>query len=176
MIKCNLSVLLAERNMRISELSKRTGISRTTLTALAYNQSKGIQYDTFDKLCTFLKVKPDELFIHEFFDYDFEIEAHIGNPFHPIEPTDLELVCDAKIIYKDILKTAKIPISTRAIIESGEMESILLIPHFGDELEDFLAQIPVTFITNMNEEIIDAARAYLTNVFGTKENIEFLIK
>ncbi|WP_376711857.1 helix-turn-helix domain-containing protein, partial [Bacillus paralicheniformis] len=32
MIKCNLAVLLAERNLKNSELSKRTRLNRTTLT------------------------------------------------------------------------------------------------------------------------------------------------
>ena len=46
MIACNLSVLLAERNLKISQVSKATGISRTTLTSLALNNAKGIQFDT----------------------------------------------------------------------------------------------------------------------------------
>lgn len=61
MIKCNLAVILAERNMKISQLAEETRISRTTLTALAYNHGKGIQYDTLDTLCEYLDISPGQL-------------------------------------------------------------------------------------------------------------------
>lgn len=61
MVRCNLSILLAERNLKITKVCKDTGISRTTLTYLANNYSKGIQYDTLNTLCTYLHVSPAEL-------------------------------------------------------------------------------------------------------------------
>jgi len=61
MIRCNLSVLLAERNLKISRLSTMTGISRTTLTSLANNYSQGIQFDTVNTICNFLNIKPEQL-------------------------------------------------------------------------------------------------------------------
>lgn len=61
MVRCNLSVLLAERNLKITRVCKDTGISRTTLTYLANNYSKGIQYDTLNTLCTYLKIGPKDL-------------------------------------------------------------------------------------------------------------------
>lgn len=62
MIRCNLAVLLAERNLKISKVSADTGISRTTLTALSNNYSQGIQFDTANKLCVYLKVTLSDLF------------------------------------------------------------------------------------------------------------------
>lgn len=61
MILCNLSVLLAERHLKISKVSQDTGISRTTLTALANNYGKGLQFDTIDTLCRYLKTTPAQL-------------------------------------------------------------------------------------------------------------------
>jgi DNA-binding Xre family transcriptional regulator len=61
MILCNLSVLLAERHLKISKVSQDTGISRTTLTALANNYGKGLQFDTIDTLCIYLKTTPAQL-------------------------------------------------------------------------------------------------------------------
>lgn len=61
MLRCNLSVLLAERNLKITQVSKDTGISRTTLTALINNRSQGIQFDTINTLCNYLKITPDKL-------------------------------------------------------------------------------------------------------------------
>lgn len=61
MIRCNLAVLLAERNLKISKVSEDTGISRTTLTALGANYSKGIQFETLNTLCAYLKTTPEKL-------------------------------------------------------------------------------------------------------------------
>lgn len=61
MIKSNLAVVLAERNIKITKVSHDTGISRTTLTALTQNNCKGIQFDTLNTLCTYLHVTPSEI-------------------------------------------------------------------------------------------------------------------
>lgn len=64
MIKSNLKVILAENNLRVSKVANDTGISRTTLTALSENHSKGIQLDTMNKLCKYLKILPSDLFVY----------------------------------------------------------------------------------------------------------------
>lgn len=64
----NLSVLLAERRLTLSRVSQDTHISRTTLTALASRSAKGIQFDTLNTLCQYLKVTPDALFAYRPFD------------------------------------------------------------------------------------------------------------
>lgn len=61
MIRCNLSILLAERNLKISKVATLTGISRTTLTSLTNNYSQGIQFDTINTLCNFLNVGPEQI-------------------------------------------------------------------------------------------------------------------
>lgn len=61
MIRCNLAVILAEKNMRLTQISQATGLSRTTLSSLAYNYSKGIQFDTLNTICTFLNITPNDL-------------------------------------------------------------------------------------------------------------------
>lgn len=82
MIKSNLAVILAERGIKITDLANVTGISRTTLTALYYNQGKGIQFDTLDKLCNFLGISPGELLLHINFKVDVkEIEELSSTKF-----------------------------------------------------------------------------------------------
>lgn len=61
MIYSNLAVLLAERDLSITKVSKDTGISRTTLTALCTNHGQGIQFDTLNTLCIYLGITPDKL-------------------------------------------------------------------------------------------------------------------
>lgn len=74
MIKCNLPVLLAERGVKITKLSKDTGISRTTLTSLSNNYSQGIQFDTLNKICKYLKINPGELFLYVPFEINFNFQ------------------------------------------------------------------------------------------------------
>lgn len=73
MIFSKLHVLLAERNLKISKVAKDTGISRTTLTALAQNTSQGIQFETLNVLCGYLGITPDLFF--EYIPYTIKISA-----------------------------------------------------------------------------------------------------
>lgn len=54
--------LLAERNLKITQVCKDTGLSRPTLNAIKYGRSKGIQLETIDVLCNYFKITPGELF------------------------------------------------------------------------------------------------------------------
>lgn len=74
MIKCNLPVLLAERGLKITKLSNDTGISRTTLTSLSNNYSQGIQFDTLNKICNYLKINPGDLFLYVPFEINFDFQ------------------------------------------------------------------------------------------------------
>ena len=71
----NLSVLLAERRLTISRVSADTGISRTTLTALSGRAARGIQFDTMNALCQYLRVTPNELFLYRPFDLSVACEG-----------------------------------------------------------------------------------------------------
>ena len=75
MIRCNLAVLLAQRNLKITKVSTDTGISRTTLTALANNRGVGVQFDTLDTLCRYLNVTVDQLLIFTPLNISFEIKS-----------------------------------------------------------------------------------------------------
>ena len=64
MIKTNFAVLMAERGLKISDVYEDTGISKTTLMALAENTGKGVQFDTVDKLCNYLGIELKDFFIY----------------------------------------------------------------------------------------------------------------
>lgn len=61
MIKSKLPVLMAERLLKIKQLSEDTGISRTTLFSLYYGRGKGVQFDTLSKLCQYFNCTIGEL-------------------------------------------------------------------------------------------------------------------
>ena len=71
MIMSNLKIILAQKNITISQLHSATGISRSTLTLLCNNKSGGIQFDTLDLICSYLNVLPSDIVI--FSPYDIEI-------------------------------------------------------------------------------------------------------
>lgn len=71
MLRNNLSVLLTERQLRISKVSNDTGISRTTLTSLSSNSSKMVQMETVNKLCQALDIVPTDFFEYVPFDFDY---------------------------------------------------------------------------------------------------------
>lgn len=68
MLISNLSVLLAQRRLTITRVSQDTRISRTTLTALCGGNAKGVQFETLNALCQYLKVTPGDLFLYCPFD------------------------------------------------------------------------------------------------------------
>lgn len=55
MVNNRLAILMAERLVKITEISKATGISRTTLTSLYYKRAKGISFDVLNELCKYFK-------------------------------------------------------------------------------------------------------------------------
>lgn len=48
--------------MRVSELSQLTGISQNALNKIYHNKTKGIDFDTLNKLCTALDRNSQEIF------------------------------------------------------------------------------------------------------------------
>ena len=61
MIVCNLPVLLAERRMKVADVARETGMSKTTLHKLYNGQSTRIDFVTIEKLCLLLNVEVGEL-------------------------------------------------------------------------------------------------------------------
>lgn len=75
MIKNNFKTLMAERNFKITRVSNDTGISRTTLTALSQEMSKGVQLDTLNTLCNYFSITPCEFFSYIPYDISFNFEV-----------------------------------------------------------------------------------------------------
>jgi putative transcriptional regulator len=61
-IRCNLSRLLGERKLKISEVERVTGLHRHKITALYKETALKVDLDTIDKLCEFLDCSVGELF------------------------------------------------------------------------------------------------------------------
>lgn len=85
MIKCNLAVLMAERKMSIQDVADKTGLSRTTISALVNEIGKGIQFETMDTLCELFNITPGDLFSHFHMEasFSFNIREILEKGFNP---------------------------------------------------------------------------------------------
>lgn len=60
-IRCRLGEIMAERKLMNKDVVALTGVSRNTITSLAANATKRIDYDTLDALCKGLGVYPGDI-------------------------------------------------------------------------------------------------------------------
>lgn len=60
----NLSKILGEKLLKISDIHRETGLSKTTLTSFYYQRSMDIKLSTLFKICDYLEVSLDELIVY----------------------------------------------------------------------------------------------------------------
>ena len=60
-IKSRLAVILAEREMRLSELEEKTGISLNNLSILKTGKAKAIRFTTLEAICNALECQPGDI-------------------------------------------------------------------------------------------------------------------
>ncbi|WP_439504030.1 helix-turn-helix domain-containing protein [Methylophaga sp.] len=61
MIKCNLSVLMGARKLKISDVVNETGINRSTVTRLYHETTTRIDFETLENLCRYFDCEPSDL-------------------------------------------------------------------------------------------------------------------
>ena len=141
MIKSNLKILLAKRNLKITKVSNDTGISRTTLTSLASNYAKGIQFDTLENLCNYLKISPNDLFTTDMERREggtMEITKKIlellqTNLYNIDVKSGNKLVkCEIEIL-KDMLLVTD-GMGNKYLVDSGSIEKISAFKEYTDGL------------------------------------------
>ena len=60
-IRVHLGKLLGERKLRASEVARKTGINKNTLSSLYNEKVSGIRFDTLERLCKFLNCSIGDL-------------------------------------------------------------------------------------------------------------------
>lgn len=156
MIHCNLSVLLAEQNLKISSVSKATGISRTTLTALSSNASQGIQFETLNTLCMHLNVRPEQLISY------FPANISVSN----VSVTGNTVLLDLEIVENNICYAAKLNgLATR--FQDRQTVVFDLIPY--DTLNErtlkaiqLLRRLPRAFLKDFENLVIQKSLPHFT--------------
>ena len=61
MIKVNLDIMLVKRNMSVTELAERVGITQANMSILKTGKAKAIRFSTLEKICQVLSCKPADL-------------------------------------------------------------------------------------------------------------------
>lgn len=197
MIKNNFKTLMAERNYKITRVSNDTGISRTTLTALSQEMSKGVQLDTLNKLCNYFSITPCEFFSYIPYDISFNFEVtdekgEVIKQVDKIEYTEKKRallfinVFDHKGVKKHtfeilcyVLTTFNTTVDVNevgGVFEEvkGNSSNVLLdqeqFENVGNEFIAFLKQLEVQWQTKIIEDIM----YYLSNNINEKVDGDFV--
>lgn len=64
MIRCNLSTLMGRDKLRITDVARRTGLNRSTITALYRESATRIDLPAIDQLCRLFNCQVGDLFEH----------------------------------------------------------------------------------------------------------------
>ncbi|AMW23490.1 MULTISPECIES: helix-turn-helix domain-containing protein [Staphylococcus] len=166
MIQSRLSVLMAERGLKISDLYEETGISKTTLMAIAENNGKGVQFDTVDKLCNFLGVTPCEFFEYSPYLVSFQMDKIDSDKNLPIDFTiTIKNQNYEKLFYFNVFiylgNSYDIPVRKdefKAYINVGLESS----DHYNDEeFYNFISNLTISFRTDFINKIIGSITSLL---------------
>jgi len=62
MLKNHLSKLMGEKRYTIIEISRKTGLTTSTISNLYNDKVKRLDFDTLEKLCKLFNCQPNDLF------------------------------------------------------------------------------------------------------------------
>lgn len=139
MIFCNLKTLLAQRNITVSKISADTKISRSTITALCANRSGGIQFETLDTICGYLKVLPSDVIMFSPYSIEFSWDRD-----------DLSVTVTNKVNGKKLKLTL--------FLDSDTKYGIYFNHSIDDEIKVFelkkiIDSLPQYYISHLDEEV-----------------------
>ncbi len=60
-IVVNLDVVMAQRKMKLKDLSEAVGISMTNLSLLKTGKARGIRFNTLEAICEVLECQPGDI-------------------------------------------------------------------------------------------------------------------
>lgn len=62
MIRCNLSRLMGERKMNISDVARLSGLNRSTVSLLYHETATRVELDAIDRLCLLFQCDVGDMF------------------------------------------------------------------------------------------------------------------
>lgn len=161
MIHCNLSVLLAERKLKITRVSAETGISRTTLTALANSNGQGVQFDTLNNICIYLGVTPNELLSFIPFDIGVSDADFIHADDDGFGYLELYLTLNKREIKESFQLNCCIEYVNKFDMYEDEYMAITVTEIDKSFYFDILKKLPHPFLKDIEDKIFDSITAAL---------------
>ena len=132
MILSRLKILMAERDLKVSQVANDTGLSRTTLTALSNNTLKGIRLDTINTLCQYMNISTNDFF--DYLPFDFEVISNSDSKY-PFVKNEKRLSVVEKMNSRILGKSEKI-FSLIGRINKSDDASIQLVEVLLGETRD----------------------------------------
>ena len=65
MIRVDLDVMMAKRQMSLPELSQRVGITMANLSILKNGHARAVRMSTLEAICRVLKCQPGDILVYE---------------------------------------------------------------------------------------------------------------
>ena len=179
MIFVRLNHLMSNKRLKIADVCKDTKKSRPTLTALYYGTSKGMNFDTINKLCSYFRCSIEDLLYF----YDVEIDTleitdidekqlpKDGKPNHiPLQLQDCyPAFCTGEIRFKSsIASIGRVSFSLACNTDDDERfcdteidlrfdENGVMFPYLPDDLRgDFARNISNMIICKINKKYPNA--------------------
>lgn len=184
MLRNTLSLILVERQLRITRVSNDTGISRTTLTALSQNSNKMIQMETINTLCNYLKLSPSDLF--EYVPFDFSYSAGIDKEFPQTDNSYSEYELSGFINIKDrngkkntISFAGNCLFAPFAGHTGNPLVSVEMKPRESKEeavLKQYVNKLSVSFLTDVKQQFSSVILKAATDHLNIKETVDPDIK
>lgn len=179
MIRNRLSVLLAERKLKITQVANDTKLSRNTITSTAQNDGKMIQLETINVLCKYLNITPTDFFDYSPLDFEYFISIDENVVSDPTNGEPAEYKIDAFLNIFDSEYNKKTFEFTGFVIDIGPVRKNganfgdALIEPFSEDvitnLKKELDSLSSNLITAIQEDFTKEAEKVL-NEFGYSEN------
>lgn len=173
MIRSNLSVLLAEQGLKITKVSNDTGISRTTLTSLANNDSQGVQFETLNTLCQYLKTTPEQLIFYIPFDILIKEVDVVGKGIITI---DVMIKEKKQRVEYQLVGDYYIDICEDGISKLDISLDIYFKDDFEDEYDFVLKafqKLPRAFFSDLENQIKKKMKDYIFDTFNNAVELNF---
>ncbi|ODJ74565.1 helix-turn-helix domain-containing protein [Brochothrix thermosphacta] len=184
MIANNLATLLTERRIKITRLAKETGISRSTLTSIAQNDTKMIQLEVVNQICMFLEIDPDDFFI--FIPIDIKISYEMSNLHARLYEGTLQF--EVEFFFDFITKKGTDTFESTALVSNNDIKitdegtSISLFLDIDDNFDlfsEYRRKIPASIWwkqmellgTDMSASLSDLLTEYFSSDFGAQDII-----
>lgn len=170
MIKTNFAVLMAERGLKIADVYEDTGISKTTLMALAENTGKGVQFDTVDKLCNYLGIELKDFFVYS----PYIWKVYYKDDYEYKQEDDNLIAINLKSIHSERVYMLKLFFFSPKHIDSPTDDETIKLwvrlsldedsGNYGySEFYNFVSSLPVSFQTHFYNDIIEVLKKHYLN-------------